>query len=226
MRWLAKARQLNAHRPWIRWLGVALAAFTVAAMVSSWSGELRDRREAWGALLPVLVARHDLPPGQAVTADDVFIEERPAALVPDAALHHADALTSTTRTWQWVAAGEALTSHDLTATSSPAARLPAGTRGVMVGSNGLPVVAGDGVELVIDGQRVIPATVIDVITGRSDALGSSGSGALLVAVAAALAPSVAAGVADGRVTVLLGGSIVQRQPVASTVTISAANATR
>jgi hypothetical protein len=96
----------------------------------------------------------------------------------------------------------------------------------MVGSNGLPVVAGDGVELVIDGQRVIPATVIDVITGRSDALGSSGSGALLVAVAAALAPSVAAGVADGRVTVLLGGSIVQRQPAANTVTISAANATR
>lgn len=226
MRWLAKARRLNAHRPWMRWLGIGLVAFMVATTVTNWSGDISERRQAWGAMLPVLVARRDLAPGEAVTADDVFVEERPAALVPSAALHDADALALTTRTWQWVAAGEVLTSHDLTATSSPGARLPTGTRGVMVGANGLPVVAGDGVELVIDGQRVVPATVIDVISGRSDALGSSASRALLVAVAATLAPPVAAAAADGRVTVLLGSSIAQRQPAASTVTISAANATR
>ena len=226
MRWLARARQLNARRPWIRWSIVAGVALMVASTMMAWTGDLRDRREAWGALRPVLVARRDLPPGGAVTVDDVFVEERPAALVPAAALQDPGALTSATRSWQWVAAGETLTFHDLTATSSPAARLPAGTRGIMVGANGLPVVSGDGVELVIDGQQVIPATVIEVISGRSDALGASGSRGLLVAVAATVAPPVAAAVADGRVTVLLGSAIVQRQPAANTTTISAANATR
>lgn len=226
MRWLARARQLNARRPWMRWSLVAVVALIVAITVANWTGDLNERRSAWGSLRPVLVARRDLPPGGVVTRDDVFVEERPDALVPAAALHDPAVLTVATRTWQWVAAGETLTSHDLTATASPTLRLPMGTRGVMVGAGALPVTSGDGVELVIDGSQVIPATVIDVIAGRSDALAASGSRSVLVAVAAASAPSVAAAAADGRVTVVLGGASVQRQPAANTTTISAANATR
>lgn len=227
MRWLARLRLIVARHPWLRWGFVALPALVVGITVTTSTADMDQRRRAWGELRPVVVARQTLAPGDRVLDDDVIVEDRPVALIPVNALSDMTFLTTDTRLWQWVAAGEVLTSHDVTGRSSPSARLPPGTRGLVVGSGGLPVEVGDVVELVIDAERVGTATVVEVMSPRHEVTsGNVSVRPLLVAAPVAVAARTAWAVAEGRVAVLLTDASTQRQPAANTTRISDANPTR
>jgi hypothetical protein len=227
MRWLARLRLVGARHPWLRWGLIALPALLVALTVATTTADLDQRRRAWGELSPVVVARHSLAPGDTMSLDDVIVEDRPVALIPLDALHDPSTLGADTRVWQWVGAGEVVTSHDVTGRASPSARLPPGTRGLVVGSGGLPVAVGDVVELVVDAEPLGTATVIEVMAPRNDsAPGNAVVRPLLIAAPAVGAARLAWAVAEGRVTVLLTDARTQRQPAANTTTMSEANPTR
>ena len=83
LRLMPAARRLLVRRPWIYWLLVAASAVAAAATVVDRVDRIDAAREQWGSTRRVLVAEHDIAPGEplVVTARDL-----PAALVPDAAL--------------------------------------------------------------------------------------------------------------------------------------------
>ena len=200
MRWLARVRRQHARRPWLRWMAIGMVALVVTATVAQSLGSLDDQRSAWGERHSVWVARRTMAPGHMVSPDDLVLDERPLALLPDAPLAPPAEVPPGARTWQWVAAGEVLVIHDLTATASPAARLPPGTRGVVVPSSALPAGPGDRVEVAIDGATVARATVIDTLTDRHSGRGDA---AVLVAIPERHAAQVAWAVAEGRVVMML-----------------------
>lgn len=227
MRWLARLRLVNARRPWVRWCLVGALALTVAAGVTQRVTDLDDRRRAWGEVVPVVVAARDLAPGDVVSDTDVTIDDRPVAVIPAGSLHDLSALGTGTRTWQWVAAGEVLVAHDLAGVASSAERLPPRTRGVVVASGGLPVAVGDVLEIVMDGERLTTASVVELLPVASGfGTRDPSSVPVLVAVPTAAAPMVAAAVAEGRATVVLSDARSQRQPAASTTAITRAKPTR
>jgi pilus assembly protein CpaB len=219
MRWLARARRGVARHPRVRWVVVGMVALLVTTTVAQRVNDLDHRRRSWGDTTPVLVAVRDLAPGQAVSLDDVITDERPRAVVPSSALEDSSVLGSGARIWQWVAAGEVLLHHDVVGVKSASSRLPPGTRGVIVPSGGLPVTVGDLVDVVVDGDQLATATVIEVMSGAVESWASRAtSPPLLVALARWAASRTAAAAAEGRVTVTLAGRDDERQPV---VTISA-----
>ena len=62
-------------------LGTATVGLTVAAL-----GAAEATRERWGSTRPVLVATHDLSPGDRLDADSVALSTLPRAMTPAAAL--------------------------------------------------------------------------------------------------------------------------------------------
>lgn len=227
MRWLARVRLVMARRPWMRWALVSTAALVVVVTVAQRLGDLEQRRSAWGQVRSVLVARHDLAPGTPVTVDDVVVDERPAAVVPQRALTSVDALSVTARTWQWVSEGEVLVSYDLETGTSLASRLPVGTRGVVVTAHELPTRSGDAVEVVVDGDVVTEAVVIEVLDGDRGLNRAASTPSLLIAVPERRAAQVATAAAEGRAMVMLTSSRRdQRQPASITVPMTPANTTR
>jgi len=204
MRWSVRVRRASARHPWWRWAFVGGVAALVALTVHRALGGLDEQRSQWGELRPVVVARRVLAPGDRVSPTDVVLEERPAALVPDDALSGLDDVGRGTTTWQWVAVGEVLVTHDLRSTASTSTRLPGGTRGVVVGASGLPAGPGDVVDVVVDGTIVASGLVIDRLDGAGERLASLSATSLLVAVPEVMAGRVAAAAAEGRATVVLG----------------------
>jgi len=204
MRWSVRVRRVSARHPWLRWTFVSGVAALVAFTVHGRLGGLDERRSQWGELRPVLVARRALAPGDRVSPAEARLEERPVALVPDDALTGLDEVRQGTTTWQWVAAGEVLVTHDLRSTASSSTRLPGGTRGVVVGASGLPAGPGDAVDVVIDGTIAASGLVIDRLDGAGERLASLSATSLLVAVPERMAGRVAAAAAEGRATVVLG----------------------
>ena len=204
MRWSVRIRRVSARHPWWRWAFVVGVAVLAALTVHRALAGLDERRSQWGELRPVLVARRALAPGDQVSPAEVRLDERPVALVPDNALTALDEVRQGTTTWQWVAAGEVLVTHDLRSTASSSTRLPGGTRGVVLGTSGLPAGPGDAVDVVIDGAIAASGLLIDRLDGSGERLTSLSATSLLVAVPERMAGRVAAAAAEGRATVVLG----------------------
>ena len=183
----ANARLVLARRPWIYWVVVATFAAAAAFFVRSELASIASARDTWGATRSVLVARHQLEPGDPIDADRVSL---PWAALPDDALtDEPDAAVVRQR----VAAGEVLTRLDVTDRPGPAALADPGTvvvalsdplaRNVVVGLN--VQVTADGLVLA-DAARV--AGVVDDV--------------IFVAVSAGDAPNVAAAAQQGIATLL------------------------
>ncbi len=182
----ARARLVLARRPWIYWVVVAALAAAVAFSVRSEMASIAAQRETWGSTRSVLVARHQLEPGDPITADLVSL---PLAALPD------DALTNVSDgvVRQRVAAGEVLTRLDVTSRPGPAALAEPGSVVVAL-SDPLArnVVVGLSVQVTADGL-----VVADVarVTGVVDDV-------VFVAVSAGEAPTVAAAAQQGIASLL------------------------
>lgn len=186
------------RRPIPFWLAaLALTALTVST-VSRVSGAAAAERDRWGERRPVVVARHDLEPGDALR--DVEVRMLPAALVPHGALRGADGQVVTA----WIGAGEVVLSERVApgGLSATAARLPPGTRGVAVpqGVAPLPVEVGDRVDVI----ATLDTTSVMVSTGAT--VIAVGDDAVTVAVDRVDAARVAFAVATAAVTLLLSGA--------------------
>lgn len=104
-----------ARRPWIRWVVVVTTALAAGAVVHRTTESVDAARAAWGDERTVLVAAHDLAPG-----DTAEIERRvlPVAAIPPSAL----AIDDDRRLLrQHVAAGAIITETDVAAGDGPAA---------------------------------------------------------------------------------------------------------
>jgi Flp pilus assembly protein CpaB len=196
MRPARRIRLFVARRPLVYWLLVAAVAVATASLVLTRLVALDEARRQWGRSRTVLVARHELRPGDLVGASDVRAARWPEGLVPDGVLDRLDRPTVVAAA---VEAGEPLLVTRLgRAGAGPvASRLPPGTRGVTIptGDVPLPDAPGDRVDLVGAGPAAPPraAATHALVLG-------AGKSTIVVAVRADELADVA--------TVLAGGSYV------------------
>ena len=164
----------------LRWVAVAVAAALVAVEAASVGAAARAARDRWGEVAPFAVAVTRLEAGDRIGADDVVVELRPVAVVPDEALASAPVGRVVSAT---VLAGEVLVADRVApgGTSATAALVPEGWRAIAVpASPAPPVEPGDRVDVLAPDVVAEDAVVVhvddDVVT---------------VAVSAADAPAVA-----------------------------------
>lgn len=200
---LRRPVRLWARTPGAYWGAVAVMAVVTAAAIDSREHEIRQRHEAVGPTVEVLVANRDLPAGRPVSGDDLESIQVPRRLVPDGAIRQVPG--PGTRLTVAVGRREILTRHRLVggAPSSLAAAIPPGWRGIAIPADGVTpdLVRGDRIDLVglgSDGQSV-PIVTDAVVLARSGATAT-------VAV-----PRRAVGaVADAVLAATLGVSLVGR----------------
>lgn len=184
----ARARLVLARRPWIYWVVVAALAVAAASSVRSEMASIASERDTWGSTRSVVVARHQLEPGDPVTADLVSL---PLAALPDDALTEEPDDAVVVR--QRVAAGEILTRLDVTSRPGPAALADPSTVVVALSDPlARDVVVGLNVQVAADG--LVLATAARV-TGVVDDV-------IFVAVSATEAPTVAAAAQQGSASLL------------------------
>ncbi len=202
------ALRREPRRWWACMAGLAAAAGWAAAAVV---GHAEDLRAAWGASVLVVVAAHDLEPGEAVSPADVDVVARPRAMVPATALRR---LPSGARARDHVAAGEILVSTRLVSGLGPiAARLHDGTRAVSI-----PVEPGTAPPLAVGDRVAVLVALADTEGGEPPGFAlvegatvvSVDDGAVTVAVPRDAAPRVAVALARGAVTLALAGADAQR----------------
>ncbi len=203
MRPLRRIRLFVARRPLVYWLLVGLLALATAALVLDQIAALRAARRQWGEARPVLVARHDLAAGQAVTPGDTRTARWPAALLPFDAVTD---LVGPTVVAVPIAAGEPLVRRRLgRAGAGPVAgRLPPGTRGVTVpvGDVAIAVQPGDRVDVVAAGAgpegsgAVVAAGAVVIVSSPTE---------VVVAVGVRDLGAVAGAMADGQVLLAING---------------------
>jgi hypothetical protein len=184
---VARARLVLARRPWIYWAVVAVLAALAAAAVHGEMTSITASRDRWGTTRTVLVARHQLEPGDPIAADRVAL---PTAAIPDAAL---DRAPNGARVRQRVAVGEVLTGLDVTAHRGPAALAEPGTVVVAISDPlAREVTAGLQVQVVAEGlviaARAQVTSVVDEV--------------IFVAVRVDEAPAVAAAARTGVASLL------------------------
>ncbi len=183
----ARARLVLARRPWIYWVVVVVLAVAAASSVRSEMASIASERDTWGSASSVLVARHQLEPGDPITADLVSL---PLAALPDGAL--TDEPTGAV-VRQRVAAGEILTRLDVTSRPGPAALAEPGTVVVALSDPlARDVVVGLNVQVTADGLVVADAARV---TGVVDNV-------IFVAVDTDEAPTVAAAAQQGVASLL------------------------
>jgi Flp pilus assembly protein CpaB len=193
--------RLRIGRPIPYWLAaISLVVLTVSTVARVTSAAAEDRAR-WGTAVDVVVAAHDLDPGDVLGADDVEVRRLPAASVASDAVHEVvDGMVVSA----WTAAGEPVLSSRLAPAglSPTAALLPPGTRGVAVpvGVAPLPVVVGDRVDVLatLDTSTVVVARRALVV-----AVGDDG---VTVAVDESVAGDVASAVVVASVTLVLSGA--------------------
>lgn len=141
---------LRRH-PRLWWAVTALGAMAAGWITATAVSDAHEARAAWGDMVTVLVARHDVAAGDDVGAADVTRSERPAAVVPEGALRslRPGAVARST-----IVAGEVVVAARVAppGTSAVAARLPAGTRAVAIPLEpGLapPLEVGDAVDVLV-----------------------------------------------------------------------------
>ena len=164
------------RRPAPFWLAAAVLAIVTATTVDHVTSAAASARDRWGERRPVVVALHDLEPGDVL--DGVEVRLLPRALVPDGALRRVEDGVVTA----WIAAGEVVVRQRVApgGLSPTAARLPPGTRGVAVpqGVAPLPVEVGDRVgddSVTVAVDRVDAASVAQAVTSASVTLVLSGA---------------------------------------------------
>jgi len=189
---LARVRHLLARRPWLYWLAVSSVAIACGLVAARAVAAVEDERQAWGSPRTVVVAAHDLAPGDAL--DGATLERAvPLPMVPPDALA-APPAGAVAR--QRVAAGEMLVGHDIAATAGPQALIPPGWQAVAVAE---PVATGAAV-----GDRVVAAGGGIVLAPSGVVVAVLAEG-VLVAVPSADAPAVAQAATTGELTLLLLG---------------------
>jgi Flp pilus assembly protein CpaB len=164
------------------------------------------RRAAWGRSTTVLVAVHDLQPGDPLDASTTRPEARPEPLVADGALRE---LPDRARVAEAVYAGEVIRAERLAPgeTSRVAARLPPGTLAVAIPldpGRAPPLEAGDRVDVLVavspeaagSGPPGFALAEAALVVDVDDA-------AATVAVPRDLAPRLAAAFGQGAVTLAL-----------------------
>lgn len=183
----ARARLVLARRPWIYWVVVATLATLAAAAVHGEMASIAAERDRWGSTRTVLVARHQLEPGDPLAGDPVAL---PVAAIPEGALTEAPVGTLVR---QRVAAGAVLTELDVTGRDGPAALAERGTVVVALSDPlARDVVAGLRVQVAADGLVIADRATV---TGLVDDV-------IFVAVAAGEAPAVAAAAQQGVASLL------------------------
>jgi Flp pilus assembly protein CpaB len=191
-------RRRRHRRPAPFWLAaVALTALTVST-VARVTGTAAAERARWGEQRPVVVARHDLRPGERLR--DVDVRMVPAALVPRGAV----AAPGGQVVAAWIAGGEIVVRDRLAprGLSATAALLPPGSRGVAVpaGQAPLPVEVGDRVDVVATDDTSATTIARDAVVIAVD------EAAVTVAVDREDAASVAYAVTAAAVTLVLTGA--------------------
>jgi Flp pilus assembly protein CpaB len=193
MRPLRRLHVFVARRPLVYWSLIALLAAVPAAVVGLEIAEAREARDAWRDRRTILVAGRAIAAGETLHADDVERRPWPLALLPEGAV---DSLPDPAVAAAPMAAGEPVVTARLgrPAMGAVASLVPDGSRAVAVarGSAALPVVVGDGVE-VIAALDPLEASVVaaDAVVVHVDELTA------VVAVAAGEAPAAAAAIAAG-----------------------------
>lgn len=186
----ARARLVLARRPWMYWVVVAALAIAAASVVRSELASIASERDTWGSARAVLVARHQLEPGDPVIADLVNL---PVAALPDDALTDTPALPDDAVVRQRVAAGEVLTRLDVSSNPGPAALADSGTVVVALSDPlARDVVVGLSVQVSADGVVLADAAQV---TGVVDDV-------IFVAVSVDEAPTVAAAAQQGIASLL------------------------
>jgi Flp pilus assembly protein CpaB len=190
---------------WVLVLAISLGAGSLAASIV---GRAERTRLAWGATRQVLVARHDLAPGDELHHRDVVLTERPAATVPATALH---ALPDRARVRAGVLAGEVVVAARVAPTGlrGVAARVPSGMRAVAIPTEpgtAPPLLLGDRVDVLValppDSAGAGPpgfAIATDAVVVAID------EAAVTVAVRRDAAPRIAVALGQGAVTLALIG---------------------
>ena len=191
---------------WLLMLSVALGAGWLAAGIV----EGADRtRLAWGTSEGVLIARHDLAPGDPIESSDVELAARPTALMPTSALRDLPEGAVVRAT---VLAGEVLVAERLAPTglSGVAALVPVGMRAVAIPTEpgtAPPVTVGDRVDILV---ALPPESAGGGPPGFAVATGavvvSVNDVAVTVAVPRDAAPRVAVALGQGAVTLALVGA--------------------
>lgn len=182
------------------WACAALVAVLAAAQVGRLDDDAAARRAAWGTATVAVVAVRDLAPGDVVAADDVVVEQRPAAVLPAGSLGAPPVGRTVVAP---ILAGEAVVTRRLApeGLSGVAALVPDGMRAVALPTafEGPPLAVGDRVDVLatVDGPTTVvapDAVVVDV-----------GEAAVTVAVPVGDLDAVAYAVARGTVTLALVG---------------------
>ena len=205
---LSRALARLRRRPALHWtLAVALAAVT-GLTVSSLVGAAAAERDRYGEVVPVLVARRDLPGGHVLGLGDAVVRRLPAALVPPGAV---DRAAEGSVLADDVFAGEAV----LAARVAPeglgavAALLPPGTQGVAVPADGagLRLAPGDVVDALATFDAGETAEGPPTVAVARDALVVDvGEAGVTLAVTEEQAPRLAFAVVAGVVTLVLSGA--------------------
>lgn len=211
---------VRAHRStslglWLRrdprlwWLAVGACALTVGLIVSSIVGAADRTRAAWGRSQRVLVATHELAPGDRIHRSDVTLVDRPTAMVPASALRRLPdgAIARST-----ILAGEVVVEARLTSgsLSAVAARLPPGTRAIAIPvevGSAPPLEPGDLVDVLVALPPELAAGRPPGFAIATDALVVAlDDGAVTIAVPRATAPRIAVALGQGAVTLALVGA--------------------
>jgi hypothetical protein len=186
---LPHLRSLFARRPAVYWATVAAGASIVAFVVTDRLHAADEAREAWSTTTVVFVAAADVDPGAPLVVDPVTL---PVAAVPTRAVS-ADPSGGVAR--REVVAGAVLTDLDVARATDELIPPGSGAVAIPIDDAVPPVVTGDLVDVVADGEIVSAGgTVIE-----------RGDTAVVVAVDHDDAPRVALAALERRATLVLRG---------------------
>lgn len=215
------ARSAPARRAAVVRLAAAAVVVTVAAVTSGSASRAAALRDRWETGREVVVARHRLQVGDRITDDDVDVQRRPAALVPEGALRelHRPVVVTTD-----IAGGEPVLQMRVGDTVAGSGAVPAG-RSAMEISLAAPmpaVSAGDRVDVLASptvgdpwGDPVGPVSASPtdhapeaIVVARSAIVidvadDATANGSITVAVASEDVASTAAALLAGPVAVVL-----------------------
>lgn len=202
----APARRPLVRRPPTRSVVAVLVALACGAIVLRITEQAEAATARYGALAPVWVARTDLAPGDRIDADDVAVEERPAAFAPTSAT---DEDPTGRRVADAVSAGEVVTEHRLAGGDrrGVAALVPDGWRAVAIPAveATLPVQVGQRVDVLAAADAGEAGPVGEVVAEDGIVVHVADDSAVTVAVAGEDAERVVAALAGGYVALALVG---------------------
>jgi Flp pilus assembly protein CpaB len=184
------------------WLTAGAVALVTAVVVARLAAGATAERNRWGAVRTAVVVTDRVAAGDDL-AGHVTTRDLPVAMLPRGTLaalpRHALAAAD-------LVPGELVLAHRLAGRSALAARLPRGTRGIAIPTaDGLPVEAGDRVDLLATLDTGEAGSEPTVVVARDALVLSAEEDAVTVAVDEPAAARVAYALAAGTVTLVLSG---------------------